>query len=124
MTLVRGMRQAEERLVRLDVASGITYALGEASQELENRVIKVLSEIPGQDHSAPWIRTGELRDSIGRDVDGTIAIVGSSSDVAVDQELGTHTIPPRSFLAATAAGAADEIAVVIAAALARHLVGR
>jgi HK97 gp10 family phage protein len=47
----------------------------------------------------PLLRTGDLRESIGHEVDGNVAIVGSTSDVAVYQELGTSKIPPRSFLA-------------------------
>ncbi len=124
MTLIRGLRQADDYLAHLDLASGITDALGEAAQELETKVVDVLSQPPGQNHSAPWLRTGGLRESITHDVDGAVAIVGSSSDVAVDQELGTHTIPPRSFLAATAADCADETITRIAAVLARHLASR
>jgi hypothetical protein len=124
MTLIRGLRNADNRLARLDINSGITEALGVAAQELQDRIVDVLSESPGQDHSVPWLRTGGLRDSIDHDVDGAVAVVGSSSDVAVDQELGTPRVPPRSFLAATAAGGADGTVTLIAAALARHLTGR
>lgn len=50
----------------------------------------------------PLLRTGALRDSIGHSVEafpgGAVAVVGSTSDVAVDQELGTSRIPERSFL--------------------------
>jgi hypothetical protein len=55
----------------------------------------------------PLLRTGELRDSISAMVemhgpDRGRAVVGSDSDIAVWQELGTRSIPPRSFLAASA----------------------
>lgn len=46
----------------------------------------------------PLLRTGALRDSISREVQGDEAAVGSTSDIAVYQELGTPTIPPRPFL--------------------------
>ena len=48
----------------------------------------------------PLLRTGALRDSISHEitVPGTEAIVGSTSDIAVYQELGTEHIPPRPFL--------------------------
>lgn len=46
----------------------------------------------------PLLRTGEMRDSIGHVVQGRVATIGSNSDKAVWQELGTETIPPRSFL--------------------------
>jgi len=51
---------------------------------------------------SPLLETGEMRDSIehtvvreGREIHG---YVGSNSDIAVYQELGTKTIPARSFL--------------------------
>ena len=48
----------------------------------------------------PLLRSGEMRDSITHEitVPGEEAIIGSDSDVAVYQELGTTTIPPRPFL--------------------------
>jgi phage gpG-like protein len=48
----------------------------------------------------PLLRTGELRESIEKHVERHEAVVGSDSKVAVAQELGTTTIPPRSFLGA------------------------
>ena len=69
-------------------------------------------------HGAPWLRTGELRDSIGHRADGLAAVVGSTSDVARYQELGTARVPPRAFLAPAAAenGAAVARAIGQAAA--------
>lgn len=58
----------------------------------------------------PLLRTGELRDSIEHKVVGTEGHVGSDSDIAVYQELGTSSIPARSFLG----GAAFELAPQIA----------
>jgi hypothetical protein len=124
MTIVLGLRQGKERLANLGLDLAIGEALEMAAQELEANIIDVLSQPPGQDHSVPWLRTGALRDSIGHEVDGAVAVVGSSSDVAVDQELGTRAIPPRPFLASTAAGAADHLTALIAATLSRHLAGR
>lgn len=46
----------------------------------------------------PLLRTGGLRDSISREVQGLEAVVGSTSDVMVYQELGTPSIPPRPVL--------------------------
>lgn len=50
----------------------------------------------------PLLRTGELRDSISHSVEGNEALIGSTSEIAVFQELGTpgadHPIPPRPFL--------------------------
>lgn len=96
-------------------------ALGVVAQELESQVVDVLSQPASIDHSMPWLETGALRDSIGHNIDGTMAIVGSTSDVAVDQELGTRTDPPRPFFSATAAAAANHLVQSIAASLARHI---
>jgi hypothetical protein len=47
----------------------------------------------------PLLRTGALRDSIEHThVSADEVQVGSNSDIAVYQELGTSRIPPRSFL--------------------------
>lgn len=46
----------------------------------------------------PLLRTGELRDSIEAVVKGNEAVVGSTSEIAMYQELGTAKIPPRPFL--------------------------
>jgi phage gpG-like protein len=124
MTLIKGLRQAEERLARIHISEPTTLALASAARDLDAKIVEVLSQPPGQDHSVPWLRTGALRASIGHDSDATVAVIGSSSDVAVDQELGTRTVPPRPFLAPTAATAADDIATAIAATLAHYLAGR
>lgn len=46
----------------------------------------------------PLLRTGALRDSISRQIDGLTAVIGSTSDIMVYQELGTSRIPPRAVL--------------------------
>jgi hypothetical protein len=50
----------------------------------------------------PLLRTGELRDSIGGEAEevgiGVRGIVGSTSDIAALQEMGTSRIPARPFL--------------------------
>jgi hypothetical protein len=55
---------------------------------------------------SPLLETGELRDSIEHAIDRSgsevVGHVGSNSDIAVYQELGTSRIPPRSFLAGSA----------------------
>jgi hypothetical protein len=70
---------------------------------------------------SPLLETGEMRDSIGYTIiePGKRAEVGSDMDIAVYQELGTETIPARSFLAQTGARhgkAAAELAGAIVAA--------
>lgn len=53
----------------------------------------------GHSPNDPLLVKGELRESITHKVvDSRNAYVGSNSDIAVYQELGTKKIPPRSFL--------------------------
>jgi hypothetical protein len=65
-------------------------------------------EQEGYTANEPLLRTGEMRDSISAMVQMYSAqhgraVVGSTSDIAVWQELGTSRgIPPRSFLYASA----------------------
>lgn len=46
----------------------------------------------------PLLRDGTLRDSITHEVIGLEAVIGSTSDIMVYQELGTLKIPPRPVL--------------------------
>lgn len=57
----------------------------------------------------PLLREGDMRDSIEHTVIGDTAYVGSNSQVAVEQELGTHTIPARSFLGGAAVRKKNEV---------------
>lgn len=52
----------------------------------------------GYSPDQPLLRDGTMRDSIDKDVSGLEAVIGSTSDIAVYQELGTDKIPPRPFL--------------------------
>lgn len=58
----------------------------------EDRVAKGFTE------NDPLLRSGELRDSLKREVDHLEATVGSTSDIMLFQELGTSHIPPRPVL--------------------------
>lgn len=58
----------------------------------------------------PLLVTGEMRDSIEHLVMPGEAHIGSNSDIAVYQELGTDKIPPRSFLGGAAAESGHKIA--------------
>lgn len=46
----------------------------------------------------PLLRSGELQKSVNHEVSGLEAVIGSTSDVMVYQELGTDKIPPRAVL--------------------------
>lgn len=59
--------------------------------------------------NTPLLETGEMRDSIQHNADLREAHIGSNSDKAVWQELGTIHIPPRSFLKGALVHKADEI---------------
>jgi phage gpG-like protein len=52
----------------------------------------------GYAEDEPLLREGDLRESIHHDVAGLEAVIGSDSDIALYQELGTAHIPPRPFL--------------------------
>jgi hypothetical protein len=72
---------------------------------------------------APLLRTGEMRDSIEYVVHGNEGCVGSKSDIAVYQELGTSRIPPRSFLASAAISSEDKIHRMVGASAVAALSG-
>ena len=71
----------------------------------------------------PLLRTGALRDSIEHVVAGGVAQVGSNSDIAVYQELGTKHTPPRSFLGGAAVESLDEVKAVLGGSAVAALVG-
>lgn len=77
----------------------------------------------------PLLRTGDMRDSIERRVEQsgflgvTEGAVGSDSDIAVYQELGTSKMPPRSFLGGAAFRKAEEVAEVLGSGVVAALVG-
>jgi HK97 gp10 family phage protein len=54
--------------------------------------------LQGYTENDPLLRSGKLRDSISNKVYGLTAVIGSTDDVMVYQELGTPTIPPRAVL--------------------------
>jgi hypothetical protein len=72
---------------------------------------------------APLLRTGEMRDSIEYVVHGNEGWVGSNSDIAVYQELGTVKIPPRSFLVSAAISSEDKIHRMVGASAVAALSG-
>lgn len=81
----------------------------------EDRVRQGFSE------NEPLLRTGELRDSIHHTVIGDTGHVGSDDNKAVWQELGTKSIPPRSFLKSALVSEAHAIEHAIGRAIHAHL---
>lgn len=121
MISIDGLHALAEALARLDFSAAQRDALEQAAQQLETSVRQTLSHRPGEDHSAPWLRTGSLRESIGHDASETVAAIGASDPVAVYQELGTRSVPPRPFLAPAASAQAEGIAHSIGDAVAQVL---
>ncbi len=52
----------------------------------------------GYPADAPLLATGDLQKSIGHQVDGNTAIIGSTDPVMVFHEFGTEKMPPRPVL--------------------------
>lgn len=79
----------------------------------------------GYAEDEPLLRSGAMRDSIGRTLstDGLEAQVGSNSDIAVYQELGTQHIPPRSFLGGAVAEKIHEINGILGKSVFAALIG-
>jgi len=121
MNVVRGLQEAIDRLDRLGLSDAFIVQTDAAAAVLKQGVVDQLSHPPGSEHDTPWLESGSLRESVEYCAKGTEAVVGSSSDVAVYQELGTPSVPPRPFLASTAAAMADSLVTTIAANLARWL---
>jgi len=67
-----------------------------AEMTVEDRVAK------GYSPDEPLLRTGEMAQSIEHKVIGNTGHIGSDSDIALWQELGTDKIPARSFLGGAA----------------------
>jgi HK97 gp10 family phage protein len=106
-----------KRLAQLDLAPTERSALGHAAAMLQDAVRQRLSHTPGEMHDAPWLRSGVLRASVTHEADDTEAVVGSADPVAIYQECGTRTDPPRPFLAPAGAAEAPRLAAEIAAAV-------
>lgn len=109
MRPLRGLVEALQKLDRIDISQSRRQALGQAAARIEAAVKRSLSHRVGEDHTAPWLRTGELRASIESETDEDTAIIGSTTPVAIYQELGTRSIPPRPFLAPVAAAEAEGV---------------
>lgn len=109
------------RLAQLDVPSTAHSMLVREANALVGSVRSALSQSPGGPHAAPWLRTGELHDSIATATEGDTVVVGSTSPVAAWQENGTTHMRPRPFLAPVARDAAEAIADEVGTAVAELL---
>ncbi len=121
MISIQGLQAFSDALAHLDLAATQRRGLEQVAAQLEASVKQLLSRRPGEDHSAPWYRTGTLHDSIGHQAGDDGAVVGSTDPVAVYQELGTRFDPPRPFLARVASAEAEDCANGLADAVAEAL---
>jgi phage gpG-like protein len=63
----------------------------------------------GYPANAPLLATGKLRKSIGHTVEGRTVTIGSTDEVMVFHEYGTHKLPPRPVFESLAAENAEFI---------------
>jgi len=106
------------RLALLDLDQIGQAELAGQGQQLGDQIRSSLSAPPGGPHDHPWLQSGALRDSIGAEAEGDTAVVGSTSPIALLQEHGTVTMPPRPTFGPLAAEHGEAIAQTIAHALA------
>jgi phage gpG-like protein len=79
-------------------------------------------EAHGYARNEMLLREGTLRDSIEIAVGDNEAAIGSNDPVAVYQELGTKSIPPRSFLGQAAVRKEREVVDLLGHGAARTLI--
>jgi hypothetical protein len=91
------------------------------AEALADAIRASLDIAPGGDHRTPWRQSGQLAASIAVEATPEGFIVGSTSPVALAQELGTPHIPPRPFLAPAAMAHAASVAQEIGAAAAAQV---
>ena len=121
---IKGLAELRERLARLNAEEILGRALAEQAERLAEAVRDGLSQPAGAGgHDRPWVRSGALRDSIEAQSNGLSAAVGSNDPAAAPQEMGTSKLPPRPFLAPTAAGMGESLATATAETLAAALRG-
>lgn len=77
----------------------------------------------GYTENEPLLRDGTLRDSIEHRSNREEAMIGSDNPIAEYQELGTATIPPRSFLGGAAARKSEEAVNEIGRHIVAGLIG-
>ena len=121
---IKGLSELRQRLAQIRPEEIMARALAEQAQRLAEAVQENLSEPQGAgSHDTPWVRTGALRDSIAATAEGLEAAVGSNDPAAAPQEMGTSRIPPRPFLAPTAAANGEAVARGVADAVVVELGG-
>ncbi len=103
--------------------AGLAISVHEAEHAALERAARVV-EVEAQAEIAHLGGTGDLCDSIERTVTGREAYIGSNSEVAEYQELGTSRIPPRGFLGSALVNKTDEVVKIVGEGVAGALIGR
>ena len=112
-------KRAKDKIGEYQAAAGQFAAWAPLTQSTkEDRVRQ------GFPDDEPLLRTGGMRDSIEHKSDSQEAHIGSDSDIAKYQELGTSKIPPRSFLGGAAFEKASEVVDLIGEGMTMHLEGK
>lgn len=112
-------KTAKDEIGHYQDAAGPYPAWAELAESTkEDRLRKGFTE------NDPLLRTGQLRDSISRAVDGHKAVVGSTSDIMVFQELGTSKMPPRPVLGLAAYRSKEDIKKALGESIVAVLTGR
>lgn len=114
-------KELANRLSLIDTDAIARAALASSAADLVDEVRAALSIAPGGPHDHPWLRTGALRNSVVTDSENDTIVVASTSQVAVWQEHGTTTTPPRPSFGPAAARNSQGIAHAVAEAVAQAL---
>ncbi len=107
----------------LALETHLAQALQREAAAIAASLVETLATPPGGPHQHPWQQTGTLHDSIETEITATEAIIASTDPVALIQEHGTTTIPPRPSFGPLAALAAPGIAHRIGEAALHALIG-
>ncbi|CAJ0809270.1 MULTISPECIES: hypothetical protein [Ralstonia] len=122
LSLAEMARRLVELEARVPVALSQGLEAAAAAMEQAARAKAVESAAAAGITSAA--RVAALRDSIGHEVKALEASIGSNSDQAIVQELGSAQVPPHPFLGAVALEHADDVQKSVGDAVTAALMGR
>jgi hypothetical protein len=131
-----GIMNLAEAAIRFGVAAAAEKAAEKEALEAACRIVETRAKnLIGVPHSfweplkpetidrkdginSPLLESGAMRDSIEHVVHHPSGFVGSNSDIAVYQELGTSRIPPRSYLGHAASESGEDVAKIFGSTVA------
>jgi len=117
--MVRRLTELEAR-VPVALSQGLEAAAATLEQAARAKAVDSAAAA-GMTEAA---RVNALRDSIGHEVKGVEAAIGSNANQAVVQELGTAQTPPHPFLGVVANEQADVVQKSVGDAVIAALEGR